>query len=554
MKKIFSILLASMTLASCVDTVILPDNKILDEDYWKRKSEVTSVLSTAYVQLRDANFMRSVVVWGDFRSDELILDQSLPVSATYRDALNDINSMSIQTDNTFTSWYPLYSCINYCNLVLENAEGVVAEDPDYTTGDYLADRASALALRSLCYFYLVRVFRDVPVTPGAYMNSSDDLNAPQMAPAEVLQMCIDNLTEAAQNAPANNAYFDWRDRGFMNRDAIYALLADIYLWRASVNHSDEDYRKCVEYCDIVIANKKNAHVRTSPTETEEDYYLADYTDYYNEVFCGIGNSEESIFELQFQFNRISNTGLWQMYHNYSSNNSGFGYLKTTQTYAKFNASSSSSNIFKNDKDQRLFDNCYDVSADKEQYDVRKFCALGTETPLTSESRTNVTSSDFTPNWIFYRLTDIMLMKAEALVQLQQPEAAFELVKVVNDRALSDPAMALSYNTYSDMMEELVLMERARELCFEGKRWFDLMRYNYRRMNGVDYTKKLSELSDYPVNSDEFFNLALSKYATPAAMKAKMPTEPYLYMPINEDEVKMNTNLQQNPVYLSTSKY
>jgi hypothetical protein len=136
------------------------------------------------------------------------------------------------------------------------------------------------------------------------------------------------------------------------------------------------------------------------------------------------------------------------------------------------------------------------------------------------------------------------------------EDAFAICKFVNDRALSDAnkgSYAMKYSVYRDKMEELVLAERARELCFEGKRWFDLMRYNYRHTETkADLTKKLTE--SYVTNSDVFFDLALRKYAVPTAMKAKMRDERYLYMPINQDEVEINTSLVQNPVYKSSSKY
>jgi hypothetical protein len=103
------------------------------------------------------------------------------------------------------------------------------------------------------------------------------------------------------------------------------------------------------------------------------------------------------------------------------------------------------------------------------------------------------------------------------------------------------------------MEELVLAERARELCFEGKRWYDLMRYNYRHTaTQADLTKKLTE--SYVQNSEEFYDLALRKYTVPTAMKVKMRDERYLYMPINQDEVELNTSLVQNPVYKSAAKY
>lgn len=562
MKKIFSILLASVAMSSCVDTVILPDNKILDEDYWQKKNEVDAVVAAAYSQLRDQVFMRSIVVWGDFRSDELNLSATLPPSATYKDDLEAIYSLNILPSNTFTSWAPLYSAINYCNLVLEKAEGVVAVDPDYTYGDYETNRSQVLALRALCYFTLVKVFRDVPVTPGAYMESSADQNAEQKAPAEVLQMCIDDLLAAEPNAPSNNAFssaessIDWRNRGLFNKDGINALLADIYLWRASVNHDVNDYQKCVEACDKVIAAKKNAHV-LRPMEQEQDYYLASVATYYTSVF-GSANSEESIFELQFSSSQTtSNAGLCQMYRAYRLNSQNNGYFMTTSNYAVPNSSRTSPNIFKNNVDQRLYESSYNAGGQFDEYRVRKFVAEES-TPLgQADGGINSRIGDFYQNWIFYRLTDVMLMKAEALVQLDRLEDAFNLVKAVNDRALpTDVAdnMRLNFNTYRDDMEKLVLQERARELCFEGKRWFDLMRYNYRHMEGVDYTRKLADMTSYPQNYNDFLELALSKYSSTAAMKAKMPTEPYLYMPINEDEVDLNTNLRQNPVYFSTSTY
>lgn len=549
MKKIFSILLASLALSSCVDTVILPDNKVLDEDYWKKKSEVEAVVGAAYAQMTNSELLRNMIIWGDFRSDELVISSSVLTSDPYKTPLDEIYSMNIQTDNLFTSWGTLYSVINYCNLVLEKAEGVIAEDPDYTRSDYETTRSQMLALRAWSYFYLVRVFHDVPVTNGAYLESDAEFEIPQKSPAEVLQMCINDLTEAVQYAPANNAYSGtkdtWRNRGYFNRDGINALLADIYLWRASVNHDQNDYQQCVNCCDQVIASKKSSHILQF-NETESDYYLSTYDKMYNTVF-GKGNSEESIMEIEMNF---VNSELKKLYNNISGSKQG--YLKTTATYAVSNGSSTATNVFKNAYDQRLFESIYDVSATKEEYDVRKYTDTESAGKLTSKSREQMGSIFM--DWILYRLSDVMLMKAEALVQLNQPEEAFALCKAVNDRAITDvPNYGLKYSTYASRMEELVLAERARELCFEGKRWFDLMRYNYRHMEGVDYNKLLADQENQPKNSDEFFNIALSKYSTPAAMKAKMPTEPYLYMPINEDEVKINKSLKQNPVYKSKTE-
>jgi len=563
-------------MSSCVDTVILPDNKTVDEDYWQKKSEVDAVVSTAYAQLRDASAIRNMIVWGDFRSDELVVTSTLPSSAAYRTALQQIYSFNIETENAFTSWYPFYSAINYCNLVLEKAENVIAIDPDYTRGDYDANKAQVLALRAFCYFYLTKVFHDIPVTPAAYLNSSDDLNAPQSDPDAVLTMCIEDLKEASKYAISGSTYGDWRDKGYLNQDGINAILADIYLWRASVNRDASDYEACVEYCDKIIKAKKEAYElkpsrrRWGTDDEKKDYYLSEYNEMFSDIFGQTGqNADESIFELQFRSSNANNTGLDQMYFRYNNASSnGYGYLKAASIYGKVDATGNG--VWTNSVDQRLYEFLYDAaSTSTEQFGVRKFVATASAGINNTADNKRDSRSTVYQNWIFYRLTDVMLMKAEALVQLynlggkaegdNRNEQAFAICQYVNNRSLSDAnksSYAMKYSVYKDKMEELVLAERARELCFEGKRWFDLMRYNYRHTaTKANLKQKLSD-ENYTIvaNSEAFYELALRKYAVPTTMKAKIRDERYLYMPINQDEVEINTNLVQNPVYKSASKY
>ena len=556
---------------SCVDTVILPDNKTIDEDFWQKKADVEGVVAAAYAQLRSDEVVCNMIVWGDFRSDEMVMAE-VPVSAEFKIALSQIYSMNIDTENAFTKWAPFYSAINYCNLVLEKAEEVIAIDPDYSRGDYDANKAQVLALRAFCYFYLTRVFHDIPVTPAAYLNSSDDLNAPQESPAEVIDMCINDLQEALRVAVSGSTFGDWRDKGYFNKDGINALLADIYLWRASVNRDVNDYQKCVDHCDLVIQAKKAAYEQNPPktfgssaTPTVSDYYLSTYDDMYDDLFGQNGqNAIESIFELQYRTSSSTNNGMNYMYYRYKGETKNTnGYLKAATIYGKVDGTGKS--VWHNDVDQRLYDYIYDAkSTSLEQFGVRKFVAATWAGKGTVDTRTS--SPSLQKDWIIYRLTDVMLMKAEALVQLYElngkattdtrNQDAFEICKFVNDRALPDdakPASSLKYTVYKDKMEDLVLAERVRELCFEGKRWFDLMRYNYRHTTQqADLTKKLSE--SYVTNSSEFFELALRKYAVPGAMKGKIRDERYLYMPINQDEIEVNPNLVQNPAYKSSAKY
>ena len=164
------------------------------------------------------------------------------------------------------------------------------------------------------------------------------------------------------------------------------------------------------------------------------------------------------------------------------------------------------------------------------------------------------------NWIVYRLTDVMLMKAEALVQLAGDEPddpnlnnAFWLVQKVNKRSMyrlaADTLQPSSFSS-KEQMEFLVLAERGRELTFEGKRWYDLMRYCYRHMEGVDIKTKMADKTEWPALYDGMLKLVVRKYVNGGdAVSYKMKSEPFLYWPVLERELRVNRLLKQNPVFI-----
>lgn len=121
MKKLFSIIATALLFTSCVDTVLLPDDKTVEQDYWKTKGEVSQMVNGAYQAMGSSNIIQRLIVWGDFRSDELTPVTS--ISDGTMTALNEIDGVNIQTTNTFATWGDIYNVINDCNVVLQKAEG-----------------------------------------------------------------------------------------------------------------------------------------------------------------------------------------------------------------------------------------------------------------------------------------------------------------------------------------------------------------------------------------------------------------------------------------------
>jgi hypothetical protein len=561
---------APLMLASCVDTIILPDDKTVDEDFWKSKSDVQLMVNGAYKSMISDAVITRLIVWGGLRSDEIIPNTKL--TGQLMEDLRDINLANTQPDNQFAKWDAIYSVINNCNIVLERAAAVMREDPSYTEGDYQADCSQMRALRSLCYFYLVRNFRDVPYSATAYMNDSQDRNIPQSAPAEVLQRCIDDLIEAEQNAISSGAYTDWRSKGYMTRDVIQALLADIYLWRASVMHSASDYEQAIAYADRVIESKKAQHLPRRGEQLLNEFPLAEGNTAFSELFVS-GNAEESIFELQINGANNPSEALQQYYRSINNNNSD-PYLFASDIFKDGGVAypKPTSGI-----DYRALNNFWPVEQTVDEWSVyrmRKYVTMNTSTGTSLPSEAVGHVSNYERNWIVYRLTDIMLMKAEALTGLalltQQTATtdttdyahlrqAFALVQTVNARSLQNKADSMVWNTYSkrttEDFEKLVLAERLRELPFEGKRWYDLMRYNYRHVSGVDYSTILADQPNLVANYTEMLNLMKRKLGSKGdAVASKTANEARLYLPVPLADLKISPLWKQNPAYSSDDTF
>lgn len=580
MKKYILSILTGLLFVACVDTNITPYGQTTEEDYWQTKSEVSQVVTKAYSSMASADIINRMIVWGSFRSDELIITSEVPATNSTRQALSEIKTANIETTNTYSNWGPFYSIINYCNLVIDLANDVIDRDPDYTTGDCQLDVAQMKALRALCYFYLVRTFRDVPYITESYRNSSQEMSIPQSPPSVVLQACIDDLEAAANDIydAQNFALSNWRSRGYLNRDAVYAILADIYLWRASVTlgsnptQAYQDYQKCVDYADLVINSKNEYHastIRGGQTQDEENLYpaLSTIDTYYQDLFVS-QNAEESIYELQFSG---SNTALINAFYSYAGANYAYGFMKAPSLFGTF-GTGNDQYVFINSYDTRRKYVYYNSSSSDENYNVAKMIS---ETIVSNSDPTNYNKlregglSSFQHNWMVYRMADVMLMKAEALTELAEYQGdetklqeAFGLVYALNHRALyqGSGVRELDFASYSsvDAMESLVMGERLRELCFEGKRWFDLLRMNYRNnaKQGVNtnYDVILADMDTHIENDNNMLNLMARTAEASNALISKMKTEPYLYMPISEDEMKLNISLKQNPGYSSNNQF
>jgi len=546
----------SAALTSCSDYLdLMPMNEVVLENYWTQKSDVESVLGSCYESLSSGDCVTRMGLWGEVRSENLKLrgnDVTLEVQHLVKE--------NILPTNTYCNWTVFYQAINRCNTVCYYAPKVKDIDPNYGESQMKANIAEAVFIRSLCYFHLIRTFRDVPYSTEPSIDDSQEYRIPATKFDVVLDSLIASLEAVKDDAPLYYAKPDPEglrynsneiyNTGRVTRAAIYSLLADLYLWKG-------DWQKVCDCADFVINFKKDHYDLLTKRHIEDDIYLYDNTfplirdkkdnnnGYaYNDIF-GEGNSFESIFELTYDKNydksgsdeKYCNQYLKNFYHNLKDNRQGNLSLMT-ELYGEL-PDNDSKLYSKNDNRPYEF-----INKQGDSYSIRKYIARSSSFDRTKSNWQSSLSpnrrSDNYANWIVYRLTDVMLMKAEALVQMGDSEwdNAYNLVLAVSNRAAGVFSMNntlikknTDYTTLDDR-EQLVLDERHRELIFEGKRWYDLLRQARRSGSSEKLADAVTEKQD----------------ANRGGIKIKMMDTNYLYLPYFRNELKVNPYLKQNPAY------
>lgn len=529
--------MAVACMTSCEDFLsTVPLNDIVLENFWENEAEVTSVVSSCYSGMADGEFLKRAMMWGELRSDNvtkgLINEKVIYVNHIQLPEMLDGN---ILPNYEIADWSSFYRVINRCNTVLHYAPEVLERDPDFNESEWLAMEAEMLTLRALCYFYLVRSFRDVPLVLEPTIDDSKPFMVAAADPDSVLNILVADLRKAELNAvkeyPMNTTSSKISyTKGRVTQQAVWALLADIYLWMGR-------YDECVEYCEKVIAAKVDeaeeermsydgeypllANMKASATNNKHEAY--------RQIF-GVGNSFESIFEIQIDYTYdLKNRGdLLRAYYGAADVDMG---AYSASAFIGDGAKDGNAIFAKTDiRPYELFD-VDDVNV----YSIRKYIS----SMIDDEGEANKIMGMFT-NWIFYRLTDVMLMEAEALVERNDSSSndlrkAFNITNAVYRRSnlAASESDSLAFSTYGsqEKMREFVLLERQRELMFEGKRWFDLVRKA--RRDGTN---------------GPMLDLAKRKYNKPDAVKSKWIKPDMLYLPIHENELKVNTLLKQNPEY------
>ena len=531
MKKLYIYICTSifaLSMVGCQDWMnVDPAGVQTYTTYWKTKGEVEGVLSTAYRNLRTAVTDGTIINWGEVRASDLGLNG--------QSDLNNVRTGNILPTSGMTSWSSIYNIIGMANSVIKYAPSVVEKDASFNEYEMRSIVAEAYFLRALSYFYLVRTFENVPYVTEPYVTDDAEFLVTQSSGDSILACEIDCMSPYIGSAKVmfpDTIY----NKGRATRWALLTLRADMELWLASKDESY--YQKCIDDCDSVINSGFIALVGQTtyiPTTTPEGKDTVKEVSSNQSWFYNFspGNSNESIFEAQFN-NLSGQTNSFYSWFSAQDNSS----MPTSQRY------------YTTDRFIARMSGIIDPQDVRSRLSWGVTNQGGTPIPSTNVGKYfyedevgNKRVSTNTQNWIFYRLAEVYLMKAEALAMQGHRTEAIRTLNIVRTRAGS-PALSENSSDYNTEIGVLnaIMNERGIEFYAEGKRWFDLLRVGLRH----DAANK-----DWLISKCTEDLNAIDKALVSSKMNKNAPHS--WYLPVNSDELGRNPALVQNPAYAAYGK-
>ena len=553
-KYIYSILLVCFTLTGCdsyLDTT--PYSNTVVENFYKTSDDAELALTGCY-QAVVAAVIQNEWGRGTFNVGLQAMMDAGTDECVEREGLSDpllrslgVGSYTAQNDIFKYNWHFLYVGISRTNLLLDHLEKIEMNNQRKTE-----IRAEARFLRGFFYMYLGMFYGGVPL----YLSSDIDDMAPRNSLQEVFSAVIEDFKYAYEVLP-NRSNLEGR----ANKWSAAGFLAKTYCYLASCKKTGVGNELNFELNSFnwVDDNEfyKQALTITNDIISHSNYKLTAHYDYLFRETTAKAQYEECLFTGESTSAQAAGEdyGAWLFYliPVGSTNVTGGGYAWYRPTgemyYDLYNASDPrrdhnlSGMLSDKINDMETIDgvNYYmarPVVPSEENYCIAKFRYRDPKTK-------NINLSLSEGNYPILRYADILLLNAEANYFTGNEFMARERLSDVRRRVSRESlggtdAPTLEYLNQSYKRTNFVtelLQERSRELCFEGQRRVDLIRFN-------KIQETIAALSDGTQEGKE----ARWNVVVPLLQESWQNSPYRIWFPLPINDVLLNTNLVQNPGY------
>ena len=385
----------------------------------------------------------------------------------------------------YNSWTYLYKAITLCNRSIEH----LAEHRDILTdNEFHAYTAEVRALRAIYYWYLLDLFGRVPIFTNTSLSMNDVFQSER---SELFKFVYDELLEACYNLPKKNSVGEGDYYGRVTFDvamfvlAKLALNAEIYL---DDDWTDKKYLDGKEIILDVYGQKMNAWeaVDFFCSFLEDWYRLEDY--YSSNFVVRNENSRENIWIIPMDKDLYSNTqqNLKRSWHYRHADAYGItgenGSCATLNTLRIFGYGTEDEdprfelNYWANEVYDRLGNFIPDRTGNPLTYYPNAVKMDLSYDPYVETAGARMKKYDIDKNAtkdgtlmdndiVLFRFADVLLMRAEA--KWRNGQDGSDDFNAVRNRAGVEPR---------EMTAETLLDERLLELCWEGWRRQDMIRF------------------------------------------------------------------------------
>lgn len=461
MKKIsFAlIIITGMLASSCTKELNqVPISTATTSTFYQQPSDFLQAVNAAYNSLR--GYPDRLLFLSEIRSDNIY-----PINTVGRDP-DPINNFAPGiAPNTYVeeAWSANFNGIFKANTVLDQ----IAANGSYIGSPALATRLTAEAkfLRAFYYFDLVRYYGKLPIIDHAV--TAAEANKIARSPvADVYALIIADLQFAVANLPLNYAgtfpAYSATDVGRATKYAAEALLGEVYMTRSGATYGIEG--------PGLASNEWNLAVPLFNDIINSGLYA--FNPSFTSIFSYTNQSptanKEAVFDIMFLTGLSPVLGTdftWQLVPQNYFNSLAAGNTPANGALGDPAVSNNMLNSFSatdTRKAPTIHTSTFTYSGTPYSYPFfRKY--LDTTKIPTSRF-------DWGINFIAVRYTDILLLKAECVLNGATGNQATDVDAVVNQvrtRAGLTPLVGVT--------KAQLLDERRREFAAEGSRWFDLQR-------------------------------------------------------------------------------
>ncbi|MCZ4244856.1 RagB/SusD family nutrient uptake outer membrane protein [Pedobacter punctiformis] len=479
---------------SCKKVIDIESSRLSDETtQWTKLEDAKAGLIGIYALMRTA-MVADNTHWliGDLRQGDFASTSRPDLKSIVDGQLN----ASYPLLTRVTNWRRFYSVVNAASLFIERSGEILPLDKRYTTVNHDVDIAQARALRAFAYFYMTRIWGDVPLLTSSH--DGDFEQHARTSQAKVLAFATSELLLAAKVLPFRYGGTDAQLPGLyygapwptwngvlFTKLAAYAILAHISAWQSN-------------YFD---------------TEVYTKFIVDNYTKLNGDGSFGIryidmdALTENNNGYSPFAFKRATQVvGFGFEYGNGEA--TANGHLEQLTLASPLISKATPEIYVPKDTIRKVFtdpgDLRFSIDPLTKLYRTNYFLNYSTEKPMFSkikvvaDARTSGDFALFTSAVLFTRLEELTLLRAEALAVLgQRNEAIDNLNRATNLRGI------IPYgSTSSKDLIDAIFEERRRELMGEGWRWFDQVRYNKIKRNNAAFNTLIDRNGIYwPVSKD-----------------------------------------------------